>query len=346
MRTKKHLLTLLVFGCSLLVVGYVLKVSATVPQPGHSWSEIECTDQFCANTNTKQINTSGGYCIAGDCKSNWKDIAGGYWSSSGTNNIYNSNLGNIGLGVTSPVQKFQVNTTSTEAFVVTSAGNVGIGTTSPNLKLEVIDSNSQIGFGTATNQGAILGSSTGTNYGWGARHNGTNWVARQTSASFVSPVYDSIRFGINTGLTIGDTFVPTELMRITSGGNVGIGMTEPTHLIQLAGGAYCDGTGDWIAGSDRSYKKDINYDFKYGLNEVEQLKPVHYVHKQDKDNKKQVGFIAQDILNVLPEVVSGTEGSYGVSYGQITAVLVKAIQEQQNQIKELKDEIEKIRRSQ
>ena len=133
---------------------------------------------------------------------------------------------------------------------------------------------------------------------------------------------------------------------ISTSGNVGIGTTGPTHLIQLAGGAYCDGTGDWIAGSDRSYKKDINYDFKYGLNEVEQLKPVHYVHKQDKDNKKQVGFIAQDILNVLPEVVSGTEGSYGVSYGQITAVLVKAIQEQQNQIKELKDEIEKIRRSQ
>ena len=133
---------------------------------------------------------------------------------------------------------------------------------------------------------------------------------------------------------------------VNNSGNVGIGTTGPTHLIQLAGGAYCDGTGDWIAGSDRSYKKDINYDFKYGLNEVEQLKPVHYVHKQDKDNKKQVGFIAQDILNVLPEVVSGTEGSYGVSYGQITAVLVKAIQEQQNQIKELKDEIEKIRRSQ
>jgi len=133
---------------------------------------------------------------------------------------------------------------------------------------------------------------------------------------------------------------------VSTSGNVGIGTTGPTHLIQLAGGAYCDGTGDWIAGSDRSYKKDINYDFKYGLNEVEQLKPVHYVHKQDKDNKKQVGFIAQDILNVLPEVVSGTEGSYGVSYGQITAVLVKAIQEQQNQIKELKDEIEKIRRSQ
>ena len=161
---------------------------------------------------------------------------------------------------------------------------------------------------------------------------------------------------VNTGAGYGvgiwaksDATTPTDAnvdFFVKDGGNVGIGTTGPTHLIQLAGGAYCDGTGDWIAGSDRSYKKDINYDFKYGLNEVEQLKPVHYVHKQDKDNKKQVGFIAQDILNVLPEVVSGTEGSYGVSYGQITAVLVKAIQEQQNQIKELKDEIEKIRRSQ
>ena len=137
--------------------------------------------------------------------------------------------------------------------------------------------------------------------------------------------------------------VPTEKVRITSTGNVGIGTTSPTHLIHLNGGAYCDGTGDWIAGSDRAYKKEIDYDFKYGLKEIEQLKPVYYVHKQDKENKKQIGFIAQDMLEVIPEVVSGSDGALGLSYGQLTAVLVKAVQEQQKEIDELKQEISRLK---
>lgn len=115
--------------------------------------------------------------------------------------------------------------------------------------------------------------------------------------------------------------------------NVGIGTTSPNHLIELSGGAYCDGTGDWMAGSDRAYKKDIDYDFKYGLAQVKQLKPVSFIHQEAKDNKKQIGFIAQDVIKVIPEIVSGEEGAYGLSYGQLTAVLVKAMQEQGEMIR-------------
>ncbi|MFH0791846.1 MAG: hypothetical protein V1905_01375, partial [bacterium] len=39
--------------------------------------------------------------------------------------------GSVGIGTTSPLQKFQINNTATSAFVVTSAGNVGIGVTNP-----------------------------------------------------------------------------------------------------------------------------------------------------------------------------------------------------------------------
>ena len=134
-----------------------------------------------------------------------------------------------------------------------------------------------------------------------------------------------------------------ERMSIQQDGYVGIGTTGPTHLLHLSGGAYCDGTGDWIAGSDRAYKKEIDYDFKYGLKEIEQLKPVYYVHKQDKENKKQIGFIAQDMLEVIPEVVSGSDGALGLSYGQLTAVLVKAVQEQQKEIDELKGQVRALK---
>jgi len=66
----------------------------------------------------------------------WANLGEGLWTASG-NNIYNANSGNVGIGTTAPLQKFQVNDTATAAFVVTSAGQVGIGTTAPNSKLEV-----------------------------------------------------------------------------------------------------------------------------------------------------------------------------------------------------------------
>ena len=47
-----------------------------------------------------------------------------------------------------------------------------------------------------------------------------------------------------------------------------------------------------------------------------------------------IGFIAQELKLVLPELVYGEEGSMTVAYSQITAVLTKAIQEQQKKIEE------------
>jgi hypothetical protein len=67
------------------------------------------------------------------------------------------------------------------------------------------------------------------------------------------------------------------------------------------------------------------------------------------NGEKQVGFIAQDIQKTLPELVSGKEGdmtkgeTLGMSYGNLTAVLTKAIQEQQVQIEELKAENQKLK---
>ena len=141
--------------------------------------------------------------------------------------------------------------------------------------------------------------------------------------------------GVSTQVDVGFwTFnVTTPRMVITSNGNVGIGTTGPTHLFHLNGGAYCDGTGDWIAGSDIAYKKNIVDLKKYGLNEVLNLKPVSFIHKQDKNNKIQLGFIAQDVKKFIPEVVDGEEGSYGLEYNRLIPVLVNAIKELNQKIK-------------
>jgi hypothetical protein len=57
--------------------------------------------------------------------------------------------------------------------------------------------------------------------------------------------------------------------------------------------------------------------------------------------EKSLGVIAQEIREVLPEVVKEQEdGMLSVAYGNITAVLIEAIKEQQKQIEELKAQLD------
>ncbi len=54
-----------------------------------------------------------------------------------------------------------------------------------------------------------------------------------------------------------------------------------------------------------------------------------------------MGFIAQELKKVVPNVVVGNEATenLGVNYAELVPVLTKAIQEQQIQIRELKEEL-------
>jgi hypothetical protein len=91
------------------------------------------------------------------------------------------------------------------------------------------------------------------------------------------------------------------------------------------------------ADSDRRIKDNIET-ITDALNKVKKLRGTTFTRKdlQDK-NKKHIGLIAQEVLEVLPEVVGGSEEtSYSVGYSEIVAVLIEAIKEQQKQIEELK----------
>ena len=87
--------------------------------------------------------------------------------------------------------------------------------------------------------------------------------------------------------------------------------------------------------SDYNLKDDI-FNIKYGLNDILNLQPVEYTYKSN--GSKQLGFIAQDIGTILPEVVSFEE-SMSVNYQAIIPILTKAIQEQQALIKALEQRI-------
>lgn len=78
--------------------------------------------------------------------------------------------------------------------------------------------------------------------------------------------------------------------------------------------------------SSRRYKKDIE-DLAITIKEFMKLRPRKFVGKQD--NKEHYGFIAEEIAEVLPDVVEyDKEGRPdAVQYGALTPVLTKILQE-------------------
>ena len=98
--------------------------------------------------------------------------------------------------------------------------------------------------------------------------------------------------------------------------------------------------------SSRLVKDEIE-EIPYGLNTVMALSPKRYI-RTDSDNKLEVGFIADEVVEVVPELVGMMEKRFltmnqedtemvagSVEYNKMTAVLVKAIQEQQATIEAL-----------
>jgi hypothetical protein len=253
-----------------------------------------------------------------------------------------------------------------------NGGSVGIGTSSPTELLEMRGANRDITSG-EFNQIIYSTSSQdlgrGASIGLGGYYTGTSLL---TSFGGIKGAKEN-GFGDNTAGYLSLHTRPnggamTERMRITSEGLMLLGATSSYTsygLIQITGDnkgiairdsdgfyraiynqsgtlyfyngsneGYLNTAGAWVNASDVSIKKDVK-DLEYGLKEVLKLKPKSY--KMIDNDLAQIGFIAQEVGEILPELVDESKkGMKGLSYGQMTAVLVKAIQEQQAQIEELK----------
>jgi hypothetical protein len=95
-------------------------------------------------------------------------------------------------------------------------------------------------------------------------------------------------------------------------------------------------TGDVTAYSDARVKENV-ITVDNALDKVLNLRGVYYNRIDSEDKRRKVGVIAQEIMEVVPEVVGqDNDGMYNVSYGNIVGVLIEAIKEQQKQIDELK----------
>jgi hypothetical protein len=126
-------------------------------------------------------------------------------------------------------------------------------------------------------------------------------------------------------------------------GNNNIEATTCFKVNQGAGGGgYIKGdftaTGDIIAYSDIRVKENIK-PLTSALSKVLELNGYYYNRTDLKDKSTKIGFIAQEVQSVIPELVTydSLQDRYAVSYGNATALLVEAIKEQQTQIQELKE---------
>ena len=118
--------------------------------------------------------------------------------------------------------------------------------------------------------------------------------------------------------------------------NVGIGTATPTEALHVIGNILA--SEDVTAYSDESLKTDIST-ISGAINIVTQLRGVNYTKKSTQ--RDSTGVIAQEVQKVLPSVVheDPATGLLSVAYGNMIGVLIEAVKEQQDEIVELKQQM-------
>ena len=103
-------------------------------------------------------------------------------------------------------------------------------------------------------------------------------------------------------------------------------------------------SGNITAYSDARLKKEVK-DLGYGLDEILKLRPVSFKRIGEDTDRTEMGFIAQEVREVMPEIVieaQDEEKTLTMSYDKMVAPLVRAIQEQQDMINKLMSRVEEL----
>jgi len=114
------------------------------------------------------------------------------------------------------------------------------------------------------------------------------------------------------------------------------------HTVDIRGNLHATGN---VTTSDGRLKKDIQ-PLAHALDAILQLEGKTYRWKEDTTfaNKQDIGLVAQDVERIFPELVAENERGYkGIAYSKLTAVLIEAIKEQQNQITTLQQENQQLK---
>jgi hypothetical protein len=238
----------------------------------------------------------------------------------------------------------------TTKLYIDHTGNVGIGTTSPNYKLETVITDA------ATNTieyplsiDHISSATTVAGFGVGINFKSTNFTTQPLEIARIRAYQKTTNTSKMTFSTIYGNNNFVDALTIDNG-YVGIGITSPGYVLDINGTAHCT-AGIWS--SDKQFKTNIDT-IRNVLGIIKQLKPKTYYFDTTNvwgfkfPSEKQYGFIAQDLEEVLPELVKSSSkpadtDSLGnivhpaityksVYYLELIAFLTKGMQEQQQKI--------------
>jgi hypothetical protein len=324
------------------------------------------------NTTTGNDNVASGYTSLYNNTTGYENVASGldtlYSNITGYDNValgplalYKNTYGYI--NVASGYRALYANTTG--------AGNVAIGDVALQNNTTA-NANTAVGYAalaanttgvyndafgdaalnanTTSNYNASFGSHS-LQYATGARnvamgaYAGTNGVTlvNMSNDTFLGYGANASADGFTNSMALGYT------AQVTASNQVVIGNSSITQT-NIYGSVYVPAGDVYARGvkltSDQRLKKDITaLDDASGLATIEKLTPVTFHWKDGAwDRNLQYGFIAQDVQKVLPELVGADkDGTLNLNYDGLIAPMVKAMQEQQAEIKDLQKQIEELK---
>lgn len=201
--------------------------------------------------------------------------------------------------------KFKKQTEGRNSQVYDDGNKIGIGTTEPKQRLEV-NGSIQIHEQNSSVAGLMITQSSGD----------TGYIMHNRAST----------------LTIGAG--SQDRLTIDRDGNVGIGVSRPSHPLQMASGAHVTAGGVWTNSSSRDQKENIaTLSVTQARAALMQLEPVSFNYRNEQQ-EGYLGFIAEDV----PELVANHDRS-GLSTMDIVAVLTKVVQAQQHKIEELEAQV-------
>jgi hypothetical protein len=113
-----------------------------------------------------------------------------------------------------------------------------------------------------------------------------------------------------------------------------VGVQNPTHNIDVAGGAYCNGA-NWVNASSRELKTDISTlspaELAALLAELERTQVVRYRYRSETTGEEHIGLLSEDAPDLL-----ATPGRDGINTADAIGFLLAVAKAQQTQIEALK----------
>ena len=262
---------------------------------------------------------------------------------------------------------------------IASGGNVGIGTASPTsssggklLAIETTaDEHTNLVFNTANTgrNGIIEGRRTGRSGSErfaqiNIQNNSDSGEIRFYTASFGNDVSERARLSsagvlligktadsiANNGISLAGSATGGGNLSVTNDGNSCVSLNRKTSdgtimsfrkNGSVVGSVSTTGSGTtYNTTSDIRLKQDIEP--LAATDKLMQMNPVSYAWKADPDGPRSMGFIAQEMQEVMPEAVStgdDDDAMMSMDYGRITPILVSALQDAHRKIEDLESRI-------